>query len=166
MSEQTPNTPELGLAGSAMETAVDILEKLLADESVLYQKLRKYHWNVTGPHFHTLHVVFEEQYTAIEPVIDEAAERIRQYGALAIGTFDELLKATRLEEHPGVNPDARTMVSHLVADHEAIIRNLRNDIDLADDIDDFGLEDYLTGQLQAHQKMAWMLRTMLEDDKL
>jgi starvation-inducible DNA-binding protein len=155
--------PNLGLSGAQMETAIGLLEKLLADEVVLRVKLQKYHWNVTGPEFHELHETFEDQYTDLAPVVDDAAERIRQYGAIAIGTLAEFLQHTRLQETPGSNPDTRGMISDIVHDHEHIIRSLRADIATAQaDVRDIGLEDFFTGLLQTHQKMAWLLRARLE----
>jgi starvation-inducible DNA-binding protein len=159
----TPITPDLGLPEKSQENVANILKVVLADESVLYQKLRNYHWNVTGHHFFALHAAFEDEYTAVADVIDEVAERIRQYGVYAPGTMQEFKEHTRLSEQPGVHPDPRTMVANLVADHETMIRNLREDIELIDDNDDdVGAEDLLTGILQQHQKMAWMLRMYLE----
>ncbi len=155
--------PDLGLNDSAQQIVVDILKVLLADESLLYIKLRNYHWNVTGTEFFPLHAAFEEQYEKLADVIDDVAERIRQYGVMTPGTMDEFIKSSRLNEQPGVYPNARTMVANLLADHESIIRYLREDIEkIDDDADDVGAEDLLTAILQDHQKMAWMLRAYLE----
>ncbi len=160
-------TPNLGLSGAQMETAIGLLEKLLADEVVLRAKLQKYHWNVTGPQFHPLHETFEDQYTALSETVDDAAERIRQYGALAIGTLAEFLQHTRLQETPGSTPDTRGMISDIVNDHEHIIRSLRVDIATAQsEVQDIGLEDFFTGLIQTHQKMAWLLRAHLESTGL
>lgn len=155
--------PDLGVSKIQQQDVTNILKIVLADESILYQKLRNYHWNVTGPHFFALHAAFEEQYTEIADIIDEVAERIRQFGVFAPGTMEELKQITRLNEEPGIVPDAQTMVANIVADHESTIRNLRGDIEIIDDKDDeVGTEDLLTGILQQHQKMAWMLRMTLE----
>lgn len=155
--------PDLGLSVNQQKNVSEILKVVLADESLLYQKLRNYHWNVTGPHFFALHVAFENQYNEIADVIDEVAERIRQFGVYAPGTMEELKKLTRLTEQPGVYPPPRSMVAELCGDHETMIRNLREDIETIDDQDDeVGAEDLLTGILQQHQKMAWMLRMNLE----
>lgn len=162
MIEATKMQPELGLSDEAMTGAVSILSTLLADEFLLRLKLRKYHWNVTGPQFLSLHEIFEQQYTALATFIDEVAERLRTYGAMSPGTMDEFLKLTRLTEHPGDNPDAEGMLESLVSDNEAMVRHLRDDIKTAsEDYDDAGLEDFLTAQLQEHQEMAWMLRSFL-----
>jgi starvation-inducible DNA-binding protein len=142
---------------------VKILKVLLADELVLYTRLRNYHWNVTGVNFYALHAAFEGQFNTIADVADEVAERIRQYGAHAPGTMDEFIQKARLSEAPGVYPDPRTMVANLVADHEAIMGFLREDAEKIDEESgDIGAVDLLTRLLQQHQKMAWMLRMCLE----
>lgn len=154
-----------GLTSEQQAGVVELLKRALADQHVFYMRLRNYHWNVTGPQFQSLHALIEAQYTAIEATIDESAERIRQYGAYAPGTLKEMLELTRLDEEPGVVPTAREMVANLVADHEGIIRQLREDTKLAGDkYEDVAVEDYFTGLVQAHQKMAWLLRSHLEGD--
>lgn len=163
MIEATKINPNIGLSDKAMTGAVNVLSTLLADEFLLRLKLRKYHWNVTGPQFLSLHEMFEQQYNALATFIDEVAERLRTYGAMSPGTMDEFIKLTRLQEHPGDNPDAEEMLHNLVSDHEAMVRHLRDDIQTAgDEYDDAGLEDFLTAQLQEHQEMAWMLRSFIE----
>ncbi|HEX2906956.1 MAG TPA: DNA starvation/stationary phase protection protein [Phototrophicaceae bacterium] len=155
---------ELGLDEKSVADVVSILRVLLADEFVLYTKLRNYHWNVTGPNFRELHLLFEEQYDELAEIIDETAERIRQYGETAPGTLEEFKELTRLTEEPGVSPGWQTMVGNACADHEALVRFLREDIERIDDeADDVGVEDLLTGYLQQHQKMAWLLRAHLEN---
>jgi starvation-inducible DNA-binding protein len=163
MVETTAPQLNLGLSEEARRGVADILKTLLADEMLLYVKLRNYHWNITGPQFIALHELFEEQYDALAEVIDDTAERIRQYGEMTPGTLEEFKKLARLTEQPGEYPDWRTMVANLVADHEALIRCLREDTDtIDDDYDDIASEDFLTGLLQQHQKMAWLLRAHLE----
>jgi starvation-inducible DNA-binding protein len=155
--------PNQALTEKRQNGVVKSLKVLLADESVLYLKLRNYHWNVTGVNFYPLHMAFEEQLNKIADVIDEVAERIRQYGAKAPGTMAEFIRKARLGEEPGVYPDARTMVANLVTDHEAIVGYLREDIKKIDEVSgDVGVVDLLTALLQQHQKMAWMLRMYLE----
>lgn len=154
-------TPDLGLSPDVLEQSIELLQTLLADEYVLYTKLRKFHWNVTGLQFKALHELFEEQYTMLEAKIDAVAERARTYGAPVIGTLAEFKDKTRLEEAPGEVPDAIGMVTQLADDHEALLRHLREDIEIADDLDEVGLEDFLTATLQDHQDMAWMLRSFL-----
>lgn len=154
---------DIGLTDESRVGVINILQTALADEMLLYTKLRNYHWNVTGPQFHSLHELFEEQYDQLAETIDEIAERIRTYGAPAIGTLQEFQNHARLNEYPGEFPDARHMVMNLVNDHEALIRYLRDDVETAGArFQDVGSEDFLTGMLQAHQDMAWMLRTFIE----
>jgi starvation-inducible DNA-binding protein len=156
-----------GLSSETEQGVVKILSALLADEFILYTKLRKYHWNVTGPEFFTLHEVFERQYTEIAEYVDVVAERIRAYGAIAPGTLEEFRQLARLREQPGVNPDAHQMVQDIVSDHESLVRALRVDIETIDDeYDDVGAEDLLTQLLQDHQKNAWMMRSLLQGKAL
>jgi starvation-inducible DNA-binding protein len=151
--------PNIGLSQEQRDGVVGILGTLLADEFVLYTKTRNYHWNVTGPQFNDLHKFFEAQYEALDEVIDEVAERARMVGGRALGTLAEFVKATRLKEHPGRLPEAREMIADLLADHEATIRSLRADLQTAmDKHGDAGTSDFLTGLMEKHEKMAWMLR--------
>jgi starvation-inducible DNA-binding protein len=156
-------TPELGLSDADLVGAAQILNTLLADEYVLYTKTRNYHWNVTGPQFNDLHRFFERQYEDLNEIVDEVAERARTLGAPALGTLNEFSEATRLSEHPGVYPDAMTMIANLLADHEAIIRVLRTDLETcAERYHDVGTNDFLTSLMERHEKMAWMLRSFLQ----
>jgi starvation-inducible DNA-binding protein len=163
---KTLSKANLGLKEDQRSGSIDVLNAHLADLNVFYVKLRNYHWNVTGPQFRSLHLLFEEQYTAVAATVDEVAERVRSLGGFASGTMGEFLKNARLsEEKPGVVPPAREMIANLVADHEAIIQQLREDIDkTADEYHDQGTSDFLTGLMEAHEKMAWMLRALLEGE--
>src|SRR2546426_4263166 len=143
-------------------TVVDILNTLLSDEYLLYTKTRNYHWNVTGPQFNDLHKFFEAQYEELNEFVDDVAERARQLGGRAFGSLAEFVKTARLNEAPGAVPAARDMIASLLADHEAIIRSLRADIGpVVDKYNDVGTSDFLTGLLEKHEKMAWMLRAFL-----
>lgn len=154
---------EIGMPGQNREAVARMLNAMLADQHVLYIKLRNYHWNVTGPYFESLHEMFEEQYKALEAQIDDIAERVRALGHPATGTMAELAKAARLAEEPGAHPDAMAMVANLVKDHETVIRQLRQDIGrCADDLGDEGTADLLIGCMRAQEKMAWMLRAHLD----
>lgn len=156
-----------GLSAQQQAGVIDLLRSALADQHVLYMRMRNYHWNVTSPQFQTLHALIENQYDQIAAAIDETAERIRQYGAFAPGTLQEMLQLARLNEEPGIVPTAREMVANLVADHEAIIRQLREDTKTAgDQFGDISVEDYFTRLTQDHQKMAWLLRAHLEGEGL
>ena len=155
--------PNIGLSPGDRESVVALLNLLLADEYVLYTKTRNYHWNVKGPHFHDLHKFFESQYEAIDETIDEVAERARTLGGAAAATLVEFVHATRLKEQPGTLPTATQMISNLVDDHEAIIRILRVDQEACTALyHDAGTADFLTGLMEEHEKMAWLLRAHLE----
>ena len=155
--------PEIGLNDSDRNAIVGILATTLADEFVLRTRLRNYHWNVRGHLFHALHEMFEEQYEQLSETIDDIAERIRSYGVMTPGTLEEFRHMTRLSEQPGEYPESTLMVSNLVSDHEILIRHLRADIErVGETHNDVASEDFLTGLLQAHQEMAWMLRTFIE----
>lgn len=158
-------TAEIGIPPKNRNAAIDILKGHLADLHVLYIKTRNYHWNVTGPRFQPLHAFFEEQYEDIAKAIDEVAERIRMLQGRSPGSMAEFLKIARLcEEKAGVYPPADGMIRSLLEDHEAIIRQLRKDIETTDEkVDDIGTSDFLTGLIEAHEKMAWMLRAFLEE---
>lgn len=155
--------PNIGLSDKSREASIEILNGRLADSVMLYTKLRKYHWNVTGIHFESLHELFQDQYKQIEEAIDDIAERVRQLGGMAIGTLEEFKKHSALKEEPGVNPDAEGMVQDLLNDHETIITQLRKDASYTDEeLGDLGTSDFLIGLIQRHEKMAWMLRAHLE----
>jgi len=155
--------PNIGLSERQREGVVQILNILLSDEYVLYTKTRNYHWNVTGPQFNDLHRFFEAQYEALNDIVDDVAERARSLGGQALGTLKEFLEQTRLKEHADQYPSAREMIANLLADHEAIIRNLRTDLETcAEKYHDIGTNDFLTGVMERHEKMAWMLRAVLE----
>lgn len=155
--------PNIGIVNENRESVVRILSKLLADEYVLYTKTRKYHWNVTGPRFQQLHEFFKTQYTELDTIVDDVAERIPQLGGKAIATMEELIELTRLKEDAGQYPDANKMLSNLLNDHESVIRNLRTDADAcADSYHDMGTNDFLIGIMEQHEKTAWMIRAHLE----
>lgn len=137
------------------------LSRLLADTYTLYLKTHNYHWNVTGPMFNTLHMMFEEQYNELALAVDAIAERIRALGHRAPGSYGEYMELTSIEEETGT-PDATTMVAKLVKSQEAVIRTARGLIPLADAAHDETTADLLTQRLQVHEKTAWMLRSLLD----
>ena len=154
--------PTIGLTDTNRSGVIKLLIPLLADEYVLYTKTRNYHWNVVGPQFNDLHKFFESQYEELDDFVADVAERIRQLGARSPGTLDEFVEATRLDEHPGQHPEAKDMLAALLADHEAVIQALRSDLAIAQDkFGDAGTSDFLTGLMEKHEKMAWMLRAYL-----
>jgi starvation-inducible DNA-binding protein len=159
------DTPKIGISPAQRSDVIEILKGHLADLHVLYIKTRNYHWNVVGPRFQPLHAFFEEQYDILAAAIDEVAERIRMLQGKSPGSMAEFLKIARLcEEKPGVYPPADGMIRNLLADHEAIIRQLRKDIDTtAEKDEDIGSSDFLTGLIESHEKMAWMLRSFLDE---
>jgi len=153
------NNVNIGIAENDRAGVTNLLGSLLADEYVLYTKTRNYHWNVTSPHFNDYHKFFEGQYGELEVFIDDVAERIRQLGGKAIASLEELKSHTRLKEHPGQYPDDKKMFSNLIEDHESIIRSLRIDLKKSDEnFHDMGTSDFLTGLMENHEKMVWMLR--------
>ena len=155
--------PNLDIADKSRAAVVNILNDLLSDEYLLYTKTRNYHWNVLGPQFNDLHKFFEAQYEALDEFIDEVAERARSLGGRALGTLAEFAKHARLKERPGEAPDSRGMLADLLADHEALVRQLRGDLEAAmEKHKDAGTSDFLTGLMEKHEKMAWMLRAFLE----
>jgi starvation-inducible DNA-binding protein len=155
--------PNLKIEDKHREGVVEILNTLLADEFVLATKTRNCHWNVNGLHFHDLHKFFDAQYEELDAVLDDVAERTRALGGHAVGTLAEFLKLARLQEQLGQYPNAQQMVAELLDDQETVIRQLRTDLEkCADKYGDAGTADYLTGLMEKHEKMAWMLRAMLE----
>lgn len=153
----------IGLSDKSRTQAAGILNAVLADEYVLYTKTRNFHWNVTGEAFSELHKFFESQYEALDEAIDEVAERVRALGGESAGSLAEFLKAARLKEAPGRRRDGLSMVKELLADHEALARTLRGDVETTGaKLGDAGTSDFLTGLLEQHEKAAWMLRAYLE----
>jgi starvation-inducible DNA-binding protein len=136
------------------------LNRILADANVLYMKTKGYHWNVEGPMFFTLHKLLEEQYEALDQMIDVVGERTRALGGRPHGSFAAFLDDTRLKETDGKTFTAEEIVDELVADHEAVIRHLREDVDACRKAGDEGTMDLLTGFMRTHEKMAWMLRSV------
>ncbi len=149
----------IGISEKNRKEVADILGKLLADEFVLYTKTLRAHWNIEGHDFHTKHVFFEEHYDAIKQFTDSVAERIRKIGQYAPGTLKEFLDLTNLsEEYDGDNTSHDYTVA-LLKDHDAIIQYIRENLSkVGEDCKDVGSEDFLTGLMQEHEEMAWMLR--------
>lgn len=148
----------IGIANKNRSEVIKLLNGVLADAHVLYIKTRNFHWNVTGPNFIALHKLFDDQYVQLQNAIDEIAERVRALDGIALGSMEEFLKEASLKEVPGDFLDASKMLAKLVKDHEAVIVKLRKGVDLCEEYEDMGTSDFLTGLLQEHEKMAWMLR--------
>lgn len=153
---------EIGLQDVQREAVARVLSALLADEYVLYTKTRYCHWNVTGPRFNDLHKFFESQYDDLAEKVDEVAERIRSLGHLSPGSLTEFVKLARLKETPGARWSAEQMCAVLLADHEQLIRQLRGDVEAVAAQGDAGTNDFLTGLMEDHEKMAWMLRSLAD----
>jgi starvation-inducible DNA-binding protein len=160
-SVQKAEEIHIGLNSDSRKTVVKRLSKLLADEQVLYTKLRNYHWNVKGMFFQTLHLFFEEQYTALFTITDDIAERIRSLGEFSIGALNAFLDNTRLKETNHLDGNAEKMLQNILKDHELIIRKIRGDIKIAQNMRDEGTADFLIGLMGQHEKMAWMVRNHL-----
>lgn len=139
------------------------LSTILADEFLLYTKTRNAHWNVEGPDFHSAHKFFEFQYEFLDEAMDDVAERIRSIGHDAPATLKELLKLTRLTEDSREANDSAGYMKSLLMDHEAIIMRLRECINvIMNEYQDAGTSDFITGLMERHEKMAWMLRAHLK----
>ena len=137
------------------------LSRLLADSYTLYLKTHNFHWNVTGPMFRTLHLMFEEQYTELSAAVDLIAERIRSLGFPAPGTYSEFAKLTSIPETTGV-PDAQEMIRLLVEGQETVARTARSVFPAVEKASDEPSADLLTQRMQVHEKTAWMLRSLLQ----
>jgi starvation-inducible DNA-binding protein len=138
------------------------LSRLLADSYTLYLQTHNFHWNVTGPMFQTLHVMFELHYTELALAVDAIAERIRALGMHAPGTYGEFVSLSSIKEVPGV-PKAREMICLLVSGHEAVVRTARSIYAIAGKASDEASADLLTQRIQLHEKTAWMLRSLLDE---
>lgn len=159
--------PNIGLSEEQRQGVVELLNKDLADSYLLIIKTKKYHWDVIGPQFRTLHTLWDEQYEALSLNIDAIAERVRALGGYPIGTAKGFLENATLREHAGDLPNASEMVERLVHDHEQVTRNLRNHIDkCSDSFHDEGTADFLTGLMEQHEEMAWMLRSFLDGSSI
>lgn len=154
--------PNIGISPKNIESLVAILSTTLANEVILYMKTRKFHWNVSGESFIELHKFFEEQYIEIEEVIDEVAERIIKIGGKVIGTTKEFTKLSIVKEFPGEYPNPKEMIKELLNDHELIIKQLRDYIEVCSEkLKDAGTTDLLTKLIQIHETIAWKLRRYL-----
>jgi starvation-inducible DNA-binding protein len=143
----------------------EALSQVLADTFTLYLKTHNFHWNVIGPMFHTLHLMFEEQYNELWVAGDAIAERIRALGSVAPGSYREFSKLTYLRESETVR-SANEMIAELLSDHETTARTARRALSVARSAVDAPTEDLLTQRVMAHEKAAWMLRSLLVEDRV
>ncbi|OGV78442.1 MAG: DNA starvation/stationary phase protection protein [Methylotenera sp. RIFCSPLOWO2_02_FULL_45_14] len=152
---------DIGIKAQDRKNIAQGLSHLLADTYTLYLKTHYFHWNVTGPMFSTLHLMFEVQYNELALAVDLIAERIRALDVYAPGTYRDFAKLTSIKESESV-PKAQDMIAELVAGHEAVCRTARSVFPSADAASDEATADLLTQRLQVHEKTAWMLRSLLE----
>lgn len=152
--------PNLGITDADRAKIADGLAHLLADTYTLYLKTHKYHWNVTGPMFQTLHLMFETQYNELALAVDLIAERIRALDVLAPGSYGEFAKLSSIKEDTD-HPIATDMIKRLVDGQEAVVRTARALFPAVDAAHDEPTADLLTQRMQVHEKTAWMLRSLL-----
>ncbi len=151
----------IGISEKNRAAVAASLNQLLADEHILYNKTRTYHWSIEGPSFMEFHKLYEAQYTALAETIDQIAERIRTIGHFAEGRLKEIIKLATLDE-PEAPTDQAKQIENLETDHETMIIKLRKLIkDFDEKYKDIGSSDFVTGLLKEHEKMAWMLRSYL-----
>lgn len=155
--------PAIGINEKNLTEVAHTLTKILADEFVLYTKTRNAHWNVEGPDFYSKHTFFESQYEILDETMDNVAERIRALGHYAPATLKQFQQLTHLTESTRAMNDSPGFIKELLADHESIIVFLRENINrFANDLHDIGTSDFITGLMETHEKMAWMLRAHLK----
>jgi starvation-inducible DNA-binding protein len=152
---------DIGIDEKNREEIAKGLSTLLADTYTLYLKTHNFHWNVTGPMFRTLHLMFEEQYNELALAVDVIAERIRSLGVKAPGSYQEFAKLTTIKESIG-DISAEQMIADLVQGQESVVRTARNIFKIVDECHDEPTADLLTQRMQTHEKTAWMLRSLLE----
>ncbi|MGA3120700.1 MAG: Dps family protein [Polyangiaceae bacterium] len=151
----------IGIDTKNREQIAGALSKVLADTYTLYLKTHNFHWNVKGPMFQTLHLMFEQQYNELWLAVDAVAERIRALGFPAPGTYTQFVALSSIKEDDGV-PRAEDMIRRLVVGHETTARTARNAFKQAEEFNDQSTCDLLTQRMQTHEKTAWMLRSLVE----
>lgn len=155
------NKIDIGISEKDRKAIATGLNRLLADSYTLYLMTHNFHWNVKGPMFNTLHLMFEAQYTELALAVDTIAERIRALGYPAPGTYSEFAALSSIKEVKG-QPKATDMINHLVKGQEAVIKTARSLFDVVEAASDEPTADLLTQRMQLHEKTAWMLRSLLE----
>jgi starvation-inducible DNA-binding protein len=160
VAEMGPMAIDIGISAADRREIAAGLSKLLADTYTLYLKTHNFHWNVTGPMFQTLHLMFEAQYNELALAVDLIAERIRALGFPAPGTYQAFAELSSIAEAEGV-PSAEEMIRQLVAGQEAVVRTARSVFPLVEKAHDEPTADLLTQRMQVHEKNAWMLRSLL-----
>jgi starvation-inducible DNA-binding protein len=152
---------DIGIPAKDRREIADGLSRLLADTYTLYLKTHNFHWNVTGPMFNTLHLMFEAQYNELALAVDLIAERIRALGYPAPGSYKAYAGLSSIKEAEGV-PAAKAMIAQLVKGQEAVVKTARSIFPAVERANDEPTADLLTQRMQVHEKTAWMLRSMLE----
>ena len=152
---------DIGIPNKQREEIAQGLSHLLADTYTLYLKTHNFHWNVTGPMFSTLHILFEQHYTELATAVDVIPERIRALGVAAPGSYKQFAELSSIEEETGV-PSAEEMIRQLVKGQEAVVKTARAVFPVVDKANDEPTADLLTQRMQIHEKNAWMLRSLLE----
>jgi starvation-inducible DNA-binding protein len=152
---------DIGIPENDRKEIADGLSKLLADSYTLYLKTHNYHWNVTGPMFQTLHLMFETQYTELALAVDLIAERIRALGFPAPGSYRDFAKLASIQEAAPGTTKAEDMIRELVAGQEAVVRTARSVFPAVERVNDEPTADLLTQRMQIHEKTAWMLRSLI-----
>jgi starvation-inducible DNA-binding protein len=155
--------PEIGIKKENLSKVAQALSGFLSDEFLIYLKTRNAHWNIEGPDFHQMHKFFEQQYEQLDETMDQVAERIRMLGHYAPATMRSYLDLTHLTEQSREKNDSVGFIKELLGDHESIIIRLRENINLfSSKLNDLGTSDFITGLMETHEKMAWMLRAHLK----
>ena len=154
--------PNIGIKKEDRAKVVEVLEKVISNEAMLYQKTKLFHWNVTGPQFIAYHELFDKQAESIEDTIDSIAERIRSLGFFAKGLFSFFLKEAEIKEEQKLHIPPLDMIKQLTADHEVIVRYIRESLEEVGSKHDAGTADFLTAIMEGHEKEAWFLRAHLE----
>lgn len=150
---------DIGISEANRQAVAQALKVLLADSYTLYLQTHNFHWNVTGPRFRDLHLMFEEHYTELATAVDEIAERIRTLGVFAPGTYAAFAELSNIKETQAI-PDAETMVATLTTHHEQVVKTCREALKVAQDADDESSVSLISDRMVIHEKTAWMLRAL------
>jgi len=153
--------PNIEISDKNRQNVADILNTLLSDEYILYTQTRNAHWNIIGGNFSELHKFFESQYEILDEIIDDVAERVRSIGHYSLGSLKDFLRMARIAENKALSKE-KDAIQTLLAGHETIIQALRKEIQhVTEKYMDAGTADFITGVMEQHEKMAWMLRAYL-----
>lgn len=154
--------PNIGIDESHRTDIAKGLSQLLAETYTLYLKTHKYHWNITGPNFSQLHLLFEQQYTELANAVDLIAERIRVLGVKAPGSYMEFSELSSIKDDSSLDTQWKTMIQNLLKDHETVVRTAKSLSPIIDECNDEGTNSLLGARVEWHEKTAWMLRSLLE----